>query len=81
MVSVPVGEVVAGQPGEDLEDAGGGGRGAAAVFGIYRELFHATGFHGRTDLAFDRHCHVGECRRPGRIGGVSTATASYKGHR
>ena len=27
------------------------------------------------------HCHVGECRRPGRIGGVSTATASYKGHR
>ena len=28
-----------------------------------------------------RHCHVGECRRPGRIGGVSTATASYKGHR
>ena len=39
MVSVPVGEVVAGQPGEDLEDAGGGGRGAAAVFGIYRELF------------------------------------------
>ena len=25
------------------------------------------------------HCHVGECRRPGRIGGVSTATASYKG--
>ena len=30
---------------------------------------------------FVRHCHVGECRRPGRIGGVSTATASYKGHR
>ena len=27
------------------------------------------------------HCHVGECRRPGRIGGVSTAMASYKGHR
>ena len=27
------------------------------------------------------HCHVGECRRPGRIGGVSTARASYKGHR
>ena len=27
------------------------------------------------------HCHVGECRRPGRIGGVRTATASYKGHR
>ena len=27
------------------------------------------------------HCHVGECRCPGRIGGVSTATASYKGHR
>ena len=24
----------------------------------------------------DGHCHVGECRRPGRIGGVSTATAS-----
>ena len=32
-------------------------------------------------MACGRHCHVGECRRPGRIGGVSTATASYKGHR
>ena len=31
--------------------------------------------------AYAGHCHVGECRRPGRIGGVSTATASYKGHR
>jgi hypothetical protein len=30
---------------------------------------------------FTGHCHVVECRRPGRIGGVSTATASYKGHR
>ena len=27
------------------------------------------------------HCHVAGCRSPGRIGGVSTATASYKGHR
>jgi putative transposase len=27
------------------------------------------------------HCHVGECGRPGRIGGVGTATPSYKGHR
>jgi len=33
------------------------------------------------DYANQRHCHVGECRRPGRIGGVSTATVSYKGHR
>ncbi len=28
-----------------------------------------------------RHCHVGEGGRPGSIGGVSTATPSYKGHR
>ena len=28
-----------------------------------------------------RHCHVGECGRPGRIRGVTTATPSYKGHR
>jgi hypothetical protein len=34
-----------------------------------------------TACLFAGHCHVGECRRPGRIGGVSTATASYKGHR
>src|SRR6476619_4301436 len=27
------------------------------------------------------HCHVGECGRPGRIRGVTTATPSYKGHR
>ena len=25
--------------------------------------------------------HVGECGRPGRIRGVTTATPSYKGHR
>ena len=30
---------------------------------------------------FERHCHVGECGRPGRIRGVTTATPSYKGHR
>ena len=34
-----------------------------------------------TAKALRGHCHVGECRRLGRIGGVSTATASYKGHR
>src|SRR4029078_5380732 len=28
-----------------------------------------------------RHCHVGECGRPGRMRGVTTATPSYKGHR
>jgi putative transposase len=28
-----------------------------------------------------RHCHVSERWRPGKIGGVRTATASYKGHR
>src|SRR4029077_17438889 len=28
-----------------------------------------------------RHCHVGECGRPGRIRGVTTATPSYEGHR
>src|SRR6476660_5529390 len=36
------------------------------------------------DLVPDReagHCHVGECGRPGRIRGVTTATPSYKGHR
>ena len=33
-----VGEVVAGEAGEDLEDAGGGGRGAAAVFGVERDV-------------------------------------------
>jgi len=32
-------------------------------------------------LASARHCHVGERGRPGRIGGVSSATPSYKGHR
>ena len=31
--------------------------------------------------AFYGHCHVGECGRPGRIRGVTTATPSYKGHR
>src|SRR6478736_4123403 len=30
---------------------------------------------------FQRHCHVGECGRPGRMRGVTTATPSYKGHR
>ena len=38
-------------------------------------------FVAMTETALAGHCHVGECRRPGRIGGVSTATASYKGHR
>src|SRR6185436_9916746 len=28
-----------------------------------------------------RHCHVGECGRPGRMRGVTTATPSYEGHR
>src|SRR5258707_7722078 len=28
-----------------------------------------------------RRCHVGECGRPGRMRGVTTATPSYKGHR
>jgi hypothetical protein len=32
-------------------------------------------------VLYGRHCHVGERGRPGRIGGVRTATASYKGHR
>ena len=28
-----------------------------------------------------RHCHGGECGRPGRIRGVITAAPSWKGHR
>ena len=32
-------------------------------------------------VAYRRHCHVSERWRPGKIGGVRTATASYKGHR
>jgi len=38
-------------------------------------------YTGSSFWNFHWHCHVGECRRPARIGGVSTATASYKGHR
>ncbi len=48
-----VGEVVAGQPGEDVQDARGGGRGAGAVFGVERELFYPFGFHCLPDVAFD----------------------------
>ena len=48
--------------------------GAAAVFGIYRELFHATGFHGRTDLAFDQrldeHGDEVAAQQPFDAGGV-----------
>lgn len=36
---------------------------------------------GEMAAATTRHCHVGECGRPGRIRGVTTATPSYKGHR
>ena len=32
-------EVAAGEAGEDVQDAGGGGHGVAAVFGVERELF------------------------------------------
>jgi len=31
--------------------------------------------------AVEWHCHVGECGRPGRMRGVTTATPSYEGHR
>ena len=33
------------------------------------------------DACVQGHCHVSERWRPGKIGGVRTATASYKGHR
>ena len=48
-----VGEVVAGQAGEDLEDPRGGGCGAAAVLGVDRKLLQFCGLHGSADLAFD----------------------------
>jgi hypothetical protein len=41
---VVVEEVAAGEAGEDVQDAGGGGRGAAAVFGVERELFDPFAF-------------------------------------
>jgi hypothetical protein len=41
----------------------------------------AEGVGGERPAGAAGHCHVGECGRPGRIGGVTTATPSYKGHR
>jgi putative transposase len=38
-------------------------------------------FFRKSRRAGFRNCHVGECGRPGRIRGASTATPSYKGHR
>ena len=48
-----VDEVVAGDAGEDLEDSGSGGRGAAAVLGVERQLGQAAFGHGEPDLSFD----------------------------
>ena len=44
-------------------------------------LFAAWERRVQTKGGSARHCHVGECGRPGRIRGVTTATPSYKGHR
>ena len=40
-LTVGGGELVAGDAGEDLEDPGGGGCGAAAVLGVERQLVDA----------------------------------------
>ena len=52
--AVWVGEFVAGDAGGDLEDAGGGWGGAAAVFGVERQLGQAGICHGLTDGSFDQ---------------------------
>ena len=46
-------EVVAGEVGEDVEDAGGAGCGAVAVFGVESDCRDAGRGHGGPDLAFD----------------------------
>jgi len=47
--------------------------------GLFR-LMKPSRFGGYGEVCA-RHCHVSERWRPGKIGGVRTATASYKGHR
>ena len=46
-------EVVAGEAGEDVQDAGGGGRGAAAVFGVSESCLIPLLFTAFPDSAFD----------------------------
>lgn len=53
-LAVSVVEVVACEAGEDLEDPGGGGGLAAAVFGVERELVEAGVGHGGAQVAFDQ---------------------------
>ena len=65
----------------ELRDLVGGGRWGVAGQEIGRPVVFfqvvAVDLDGTVTSTLSR-C---ECRRPGRIGGVSTATASYKGHR
>jgi hypothetical protein len=48
-----VDQVVTGQTGEDVQDAGGGRRGAAAVLGVDGQLVDSVFGHGGADLASD----------------------------
>ena len=71
-------ETAAGEPVQARLMVGADGRHSTVASLVGAREYRVTS-PGRM-LAWG-HCHVGECRRPGRIGGVSTATASYKGHR
>ena len=63
-------------------DVGEGGRGRDAGLGAHQGLREEVVLgQPPVEGVLGRHCHVAGCRWPGRIGGVSTATASYKGHR
>src|SRR6478735_3574833 len=54
---------------------------SCGIFDRIRPLASSASTTGSDCPASMGHCHVGECGRPGRIRGVTTATPSYKGHR